>query len=134
MTKLISLVSAFLLSFCFTVQAQTQNLSYEQALDIAYEVLDYQQFMNVADGVPTVILFQDVNFKGRALVATKDIKNFKKTQSFNDFASSILVFNGAKVKLYLDADFKGPFLPFSKNNANFVALGFNDKASSLKFF
>lgn len=136
MTKFVSLLSALLLSFSFTAQAKEEapTLSPEQAMNIAYETLDFDQFLNVLNGQPTAIVFEHINYKGRALVATGNVSSFVSTESFNDIASSILVFNGAKVQLFLHVNYKGPYIVFSSNNADFRNLSFNDAASSLKFY
>lgn len=81
-----------------------------------------------------IILFEDINFKGKHIHVFRQMPNLKMFYDFNDKASSVIVVNGTWT-LYEDVDFKTPYKRKLTPGLYSSLPGYgipNDRISSLK--
>jgi hypothetical protein len=78
----------------------------------------------------SVILFEDIDFKGRTLEVASDTLNLT-VNGFNDKASSIRV-NGGRWQLCVDANFRGHCTILDKDAPNLSRFNLNDRVSSVR--
>jgi len=101
---------------------------------------DKASSMKIPKGIK-VDLFWDINYTGKKLSLDKDTPNFV-TLGWNDQASSAKITKNDKVApkaakkscatMYQDINYKGPSKEICGEVLNFVTIGWNDKASSIK--
>ena len=81
--------------------------------------------------VPACFLYEHINYNGKTLTVTGDIKKFVPL-GFNDVASSLVVSKGQWL-VCEHIDFGGRSKVFGPGKyPNFVGMGINDIASSIK--
>lgn len=77
-----------------------------------------------------LILFEDIDFKGRTLKLAGEAGNLN-ADSFNDKASSIRVIGG-RWQLCVDVNFKGHCTILDKDSPNLSRFNLNDRVSSVR--
>lgn len=100
----------------------------------SYDLND--QITSISWKVPTgpyVVLYEHGKYDGKPLTLWGNTPRLDGSRHFNDKVSSIKLFNGAKVKLYENKDYKGRGLYIENNISRMSEYNFNDIASSLMF-
>jgi|GEM_PF-5758374 len=83
---------------------------------------------------PYIILYEHVNYEGKRWIVRGNNPSLW-FDGFNDMASSIRVFNSARVILYKDVDYKGSTpLITTIDVPDLWAIGHNDEISSVLFY
>ncbi len=90
--------------------------------------------------IPVVAeLYEHSNYQGRRLIVVQNLQDLHTWADFGDKVSSVKVLPGpnyvpgSQVILFEDTNYSGGQLPLSPNEyPNLGAMGFNDKASSIK--
>ena len=78
----------------------------------------------------SVILFEDIDYKGRSLATVRDTTNLTVT-GFNDKASSIRV-TGGRWQLCVDVNYRGHCTILDKDSPNLSRFNLNDRVSSVR--
>jgi hypothetical protein len=82
------------------------------------------------DQVPTMVLFQEPNFRGRSYSTQREVRNLVDV-GFNDMAVSIRVSGGGRWQVCTDKNFQGQCLVITRNT-NELATNFARQISSIR--
>jgi hypothetical protein len=88
------------------------------------------------NSTPYIILYQDINYFGQRFLVRGNISTlWANGEGFNDMASSVKVFNGARAILFQDSNYGGDpcYVEWDIRSLGDYS-SFNDKTSSVLFY